>query len=348
MAVATGPLQFCWLALYSLVENGGAGGSTGESVLRPALYRQPQTSADWRYLKIFQVRTKQDSLPCIPSFLQHPNTMAAEFPLFSRLPAELRNQIWHDTLPANIGQLLYFYRKGCWCPRRLMEADEGYHTENDELNLNYEFRYQLLDPVRIDIPIFLVNREAHSIASAWIHGHGLKLRFHKDELIFVRPFDPSSDTLYVPLESYDDFFREPHDRQFEPDLLYKSVNCPGVAFERIAVPEPVIHNEGDPLPEFFEWYDRLKRLFIIVNAPSDLQPENTGADTRLQQRWELDETQGPAYYWNGSGFEWQDGVRVANDALYKRIEEVSNGIVDTLMENPKSRYEIRPAFAVRK
>ena len=121
--------------------------------------------------------------------------MAAEFPLFSRLPAELRNQIWHDTLPANIGQLLYFYRQGCWGPRRLTEVDEGYHAENNELNLNYEFRYQLLDPVRIDIPIFLVNREAHSIALAWIHGQGLKLRCHKDELIFVRHFDPSSDTL---------------------------------------------------------------------------------------------------------------------------------------------------------
>lgn len=272
--------------------------------------------------------------------------MARDFPLFSRLPAELRNQIWHDTLPDQIGPLLYFYRKGCWCPRRLTEVDEDYDTDNDELNLNYEFRYELLDPVRIDVPIFLVNREAHSIASAWVNEQGLTLCSHKDHIIPVRPFNPLLDTLYVPLENWDDFLREPYDRQFQPDLLNRNVNCPGIAFTRIAVPEPVLHDEEDPLRDFFEWYERLERLFIIVNAPSELQPHDTA--TRLQQRWELGGKQGPTYCWNGSGFGWQGGRLVDDNALCKRIEEVSNGIVGTLTESQKSRFEIQPAFAIKK
>lgn len=277
----------------------------------------------------------------------HAMATAAEFPLFSRLPAELRNQIWQDTLPDKIGQLLYFYKKGCWCPRRVVEGDQGYDPDNDELNLAYEFRHELLNHVKIDVPGYFVNREAHSIASAWVRRQGLKLCSHKGKLIFVRPFDPLLDTLYVPLEKWSDFLNEPHDRQFQPDLLYRGLDCPGISFTRIAIPKTVLEDDPDPLPAFFEWYERFERLFVIANPLPELQPDDN--DTRVQQqRWELEGTQGPMHFWNGAGFEWQDSHDVGDNALYKRIEETSNMLIETLVRIGKDRFEVRSAFAAAK
>lgn len=271
---------------------------------------------------------------------------AAEFPLFSRLPPELRNQIWQDALP-EIGQPLYFYKKGCWCPRRLVEGDPGYDPDNDELNLVYEFRHELLNHVKIDVPGYFVNREAHGIASAWIHGQGLELCSHKGELIFVRPFDPLRDTLYVPLEKWNDFINEPADRTFQPDLLYRGLDCPGIVFTRIAIPKAVLEDDPDPLSAFFDWYERFNKLFIIANPPPELQPDDN--DTGVQQKlWELEDTQGPMYFWNGAGFEWQDSQYVGDDALYKRIEETSNKLIETLAQSGKDHFAVLSAVAVAK
>lgn len=88
------------------------------------------------------------------------------FPFFSSLSAELRHQIWQDALPAKVEQALYFYKKGCWSPRHLTEADEEYDPENDELNLNFEFHCNLLDHILIEAPLSLINCEARSIALA--------------------------------------------------------------------------------------------------------------------------------------------------------------------------------------
>lgn len=276
-------------------------------------------------------------------------TTQAEFPLFSRLPAELRNQIWQDALPDKIGQLLYFYKKGCWCPRRVVEGEQGYDPDNDELNLAFEFRHELLDPVKIDVPGYFVSRESHSISSAWVRGQGLKLFSRKDELIFVRPFHPLLDTLYVPLEKWNDFISEPYDRTFQPDLLYRALNCPGIYFTRIAIPRALLekNRDPDPLPAFFDWYERFNRLFIVVNPLPELQPDNNDTGVQ-QQRWELEDMQGPMYFWNGASFEWQDGHCAGDNALYKRMEETSNMLIETLGRTRKDCFEVRCAVAVAK
>lgn len=99
--------------------------------------------------------------------------MPASFVLFSSLAAELRNQIWRDALPHHIGPTLYSYRKrGCWCPRRLTESEPGYIAGNDDLNLAFEFRTELLDDDnQYHVPLFSVNREARSIVIAWLQEH---------------------------------------------------------------------------------------------------------------------------------------------------------------------------------
>ena len=80
----------------------------------------------------------------------------AVFTLFPSLPAELRIQIWRDALPLpdKDRQALYFYKKGCWHPRHLTEADANYNPHNDELNLAFEFHHKLLDDVQLILPSF--------------------------------------------------------------------------------------------------------------------------------------------------------------------------------------------------
>ena len=172
-------------------------------------------------------------------------TNSSTFPLFSSLPLELRDQIWRDALPDKIGPALYFYRKGCWCPRHLLQSDEEYDSTNDELNLNFEFRHDLLDVVQFEVPLFFVNREARNIALAWMSEHGIEIRAREDRRspVFVCPFDPIRDVLYITLDKWDEFLREPDDRCFEPDLFEKLISVNSADVRRIAVPEALLRTE---------------------------------------------------------------------------------------------------------
>ena len=129
-------------------------------------------------------------------------TNSSTFPLFSSLALELRNQIWRDALPNKVGPALYFYRKGCWCPRHLLQSDEEYDPKNHELNLNFEFRHDLLNVVQFKVPLFFVNREASNIALAWVREHGIEIRARENRQspVFVCPFNPIRDVLYIALD----------------------------------------------------------------------------------------------------------------------------------------------------
>lgn len=179
-------------------------------------------------------------------------TNSSSFPLFSSLPLELRDQIWRDALPDEVGPALYFYRKGCWCPRRLLQSDEEYDPTNQELNLNFEFRHDLLDVVQFELPLFFVNREARNIALAWVREHGTEIRAleGRQSLVFVCPFNPIRDVLYIALDKWDDFLREPDDRCFQPDLLEQLISVKPADITRIAVSEALLRSEiAAPLAE---------------------------------------------------------------------------------------------------
>ena len=105
--------------------------------------------------------------------------------------------------------------------RRLSKSDEGYDPENDENNLNLEFRHDLLDDAQFEVPLVFVNREARRTALAWVRKQGIEIRPRENRQypVFVRPFDPMRDALYVALDKWHDFLCEPDDRQSQPDLF---------------------------------------------------------------------------------------------------------------------------------
>ncbi|KJZ79182.1 hypothetical protein HIM_01333 [Hirsutella minnesotensis 3608] len=276
--------------------------------------------------------------------------MAAAFHFFSSLSAELRIQIWQNALPKKVEQALYFYKKGCWCPRRLTEADEDYDPENDELNLNFEFRHNSLGYVQFEAPLFSVNREARSITLSWFHQQGVRIHFQKDRQcpIFLRRFDPPHDTIYIPLNQWNDFLCEPLDRLFEPDLIQRNVGCPAPAFTRIAIPEALLQDEADLFSDIFHWYSSLQKLFIVISTPPDLLPEDNGI--AVQGRWEMENMRGATFFWHNdrSSFELSDGEYIDDKTLYKLLKKAGDGLHEQLIENEKLGFEIQAVFAVRR
>ena len=276
-------------------------------------------------------------------------TNCSTFPLFSSLPRELRNQIWRDALPDKVGPALYFYRKGCWCPRRLSKSDEEYDSENDENNLNFEFRHDLLDDNQFEIPLVFVNREARDMALAWVREQGIEIRPREDKQypVFVRSFDPLRDALYIALDKWDDFLCEPEDRLSQSDLFEQLVDIKS-DLTRIAVPEALLRSEVATLPEIFRNFFHLKVLCIIVDAQPDLQSADN--DAKVQRRWEFESTQGGAFFWDDDrgGFNSENSEYIGDEALYRLIEEANKGLGEGLAKNHIRSFEIPPVFAVRR
>jgi hypothetical protein len=279
--------------------------------------------------------------------------MATTFPLFQRLPTELRLQVWRETLPKRIQNPLYFYTKRCWEPRHLTEADSDYDPDAEH-NINLEFCHEHLDPLEVEVPLFFVNHEAHSLALEWIRRQGLKLCFNqeKQSLVFLRPFHPESDTLYVSEEKWTEFHCDPVDRLFGVDLEDISVGSPAPAFTRLAVPDELLLNDPDAFSELFENYYGFDEIFIILRGQSngywydikDIQPQGW---------WELDtvDAQRPSLCWNlgTKSFQWTgyDGD-IRDCPLYDVLQHASSELTSKLLYVGKERFEIRPVFVIRK
>lgn len=289
-----------------------------------------------------------------PQKLDSLETMAAAatnssiFPLFPRLCPELRNQIWRDALPDRIGPALYSYKKGSWCPRRLTESDEEYDPDDDESNLNFEYRHDLLDNVQYDLPLVFVSREARGIALAWVRQQGIETRSREDRRypVFERSFDSMRDALYISLDTWGDFLNEQYDRQGEPDLLFKLVNV--VAdITYIAVPEVLLRSEIGSLYEMIWLFPRIEVLFIIIDAPPNLQRADN--EMNMQRRWELESTQGGSFFWNldSGSFDSGNSEYIGHEAIYRLIEKANKeGLGRELAYHQIRRFEVRPVIAV--
>ncbi|KAK2872086.1 hypothetical protein FQN49_002565 [Arthroderma sp. PD_2] len=270
------------------------------------------------------------------------------FPLFSGLPGELRNQIWRESLPDRVEQALYFYKKGCWGFHELSEGHPHYDPTLSH-NLYLEFFHDLLDQIQFEVSLFFVNREARGIALTWIHEQGLKVQFHRDRgsFIFVRPFDPVHDTLYVPSDKWEEFVNEPFDHWSGP--IDRNFFCEGTAFARLALPEALLQTMDNLFPDFCYNYFTIKKLFIIVGAQLDIQPEEN--ELKVQRRWEVvSEPHGAAFFWNNdrNRFEWRNSECI-DKALGRLIEDAaSNELFKEFKRSTWCRFEIQPAFAIRK
>lgn len=295
-------------------------------------------------------------------------TATLAFPQFSLLPPELRNSIWREALPDDIqlGPVLVPFKEGCW-------QCELLGPDNTPAVL---FRPELLDAVQLEIPIAFVNREARSIALAWLRKQTplLRMRRRKEQdPIYVRPFDGEVDTLYVDQSQLDAdaLWEEPH------ELIYKSYEeyvkgCNGRRGLRTLRPKiqriAIALNE-----ELLKWHEPLKHIFltvedyysenlsemlVVVNAPPELQSvadDDSKADGSIPPRWEYVGTGGDEYIWDDEGLRFKENEEAGPvgdgviSSLYGSNVVGAGGPFPRYHNPPRNpRITIRPVSAIRK
>ena len=271
------------------------------------------------------------------------------FPLFSYLPPELRAQIWRASLPTAIdGPVMHLYRKGLWRLRQLTAADEGFDPEDDDFNLAFEFRLDLLDDLRFEVPLLSVNREARDFGLAWVHEHSLELRSGRERTYpyVVRRFDPERDALYVPFDEWKTFAAEPVDRQFEPDLVNRTINVT-CDLDRIAVPEALLRDSEKLayLADLFYEFMNAKGLFVILDPQPAMPSTDAERAAPGPQLWEFEPTSDRLLLCGDDGYRLNFGHESPNsEALRRLTADAVDCLIDGLTKGVVQSFEVRTAY----
>ncbi|KAI1384250.1 uncharacterized protein F4822DRAFT_419162 [Hypoxylon trugodes] len=247
-----------------------------------------------------------------------PESSSLTFPLFPKLPAELRDQIWREVLPQEVKPLLYIYKTGCWRPEPLHESDAGYDPES-RLNFHTVFRPDLVEGTWFELPLAFVSHEARHIALSWLRENGFtKSRLTKDKqcLLFFYPFNQALDAIYVSqkqliysiLESFD----------FAP------YNGPSVPIEstlrHIAISEETFIDLGTDVSELLLFHSRLETFLILVKIPPDMKPADNSRDEQFW--WEFESAYGWSFSWKRDHwvFNARDDGYIGDEGLYRTMQ----------------------------
>ncbi len=219
---------------------------------------------------------------------------ASEFKPFSRLPGELRNQIWLEALP-KIGPTLHPYQKGGWrvdTPIRnspLQPAD----ASNTKLVVEYQLNPDL--QVRVGTSVSLVSREARAVARGWADRHDfsvtparlwIELGMENIAEFYTRPFDRARDALFLNSCDWYHFFstRPVAKVRNMPDPPAGGVRDCSLSLPNIAVPLAVIHKLERHLRQWNQDGGSVARM---------ISHEGHGRNKLIL----LDDAQDPFFYW---------------------------------------------------
>ena len=306
-------------------------------------------------------------------------TSTSEFHHFMSLPLELRYQIWEDALPEESGPVLYFYKTGDWCLQDPLSRYEPCYSEENALKAHYKYRHDMLDAAQVKIPIFFVNREARRIALAWIYKHNIQIRdfTRKHESlpapVFVKPFDPKDDTLYIAINRWTVFFHDPVHRWLGVPWISRMVCIHPASITRIAIPKALFRGKCKVAAQLAEllvitipfscydlyfadfqklqedWFCNIQSLSIVVDAPMDLKPVHNGM--KMQSRWELKNLEGGAFIWNRDHrrFDFIGTKDAIDEALYNLIMKINKRLSKALVDDdhPTRSFEVRPVYAIK-
>lgn len=214
-------------------------------------------------------------------------------------------QILQESLPSQIPPALYKYKRGCWWPRHLTDADVGYEPDSVDDNLVLEFRHSMLGASRFEVPLADTTREARDAARSWAAKHGIEV-LPGNPLSFVRPFQPDLDILYIPLEDWDSLLREPQERPWELETLRDKQYSDRCEVYRMAIPEALLRQDRSnsfALHELFDSFSELEMLYVV----QDPQPHFAFSLSRTcdaPRRSEVGALEGLEMIWNGMMRGW--------------------------------------------
>ncbi|EGX94319.1 hypothetical protein CCM_02590 [Cordyceps militaris CM01] len=270
----------------------------------------------------------------------------AYFTWFPQLPVEIRLQIWQLALePEAPSPVLFCFKEGCWKPRYLTRSDPEFNCNDDELNLVFEFRHELLDQAGFTVPLFSVSREARSVALPCILSQELRRGQDTASCIFVRRYDPWRDLLLLPTPAIlRAFLVEPIERLFEPDLDQKYVNCPHPLISRLAITLSGLASLETCFFGLWENCHLLEMVYVVIEEPEDMQERQEG------HHWEAVSAHDAVYVWDASQrrMTWC-GEHKRDEPLrevFAQMERCTEGLVMKLVELGKDRFEMRVVHAV--
>lgn len=244
--------------------------------------------------------------------------MAAEFVLFPKLITELRLEIWRLAMPASLARSLYPYKKGCWMvENRDLELDPNGH------DLQLKFDTSLLDPLKFELPLYAVNREARNVTLGFVHEENLVLSQDaaRNRAEFIRHFNPKTDTMFLPTADVETFLMEQIDRLSKPDLEGRYYSTARPVLACLAVTAPGLAVLKDELGNFIDISAPIDLLYVV-----DVPRHSTVTLGQLEYAIKripltLEDTSRARLTWQSSERQWEaDGDTVAIASMKQLVK----------------------------
>lgn len=249
--------------------------------------------------------------------------MATEFTLFPQLITELRLHIWRMALPVPISNLLYPFKKGCWT-----YGDLGLEPDPNGEDLYMEFDTNLLEPLRVELPLYSVNREARDVVAKYLQQQDLVARRGSSEYEFLRHFDSRLDTMFVPTEDVDTFIMDLIERRHEPDLLERFVGTSSPILPRLAVtPSGLEALKSESLETVYDAAGTIGILYVVDIANMGMptsQALQTPACARL--------------IWRSSRKDWDN---FGDETIVMELRKLIEGLLDVDFTSSYHDLEVR-------
>ncbi|KAF2154486.1 hypothetical protein K461DRAFT_293128 [Myriangium duriaei CBS 260.36] len=267
------------------------------------------------------------------------------FYLFSRLPAEIRDQIWHEALPDPDSQSLFFYKETCWVAETLDPSDPDYiHGPNND-NRCMRFQEAALDDCSVSVPLINAVLEARHIGIKWAKSQSLRVApsLHVSEQLRVSSsFDFHRDVLYVLPELYNHFINQPYDLLSLPENQGQHF-LNHAAVEHIALPQSSLSKKHHYLPELLDQIPAIQTLLVVV----DPQPyQLAGKDI---SSWKLEPIHGGGLTWDEAKHSFQpekQGDRVKDERLYRLLMTLRETMTEAMSNSGLTSFAIQPVQAV--
>ncbi|KAJ9492939.1 hypothetical protein VN97_g293 [Penicillium thymicola] len=238
------------------------------------------------------------------------------------------------------------YKSVGWIPTPASIVD----ASNPHL-VEWEYHYEALDKIRLKIPLADVNHEARDVAIEWARKQGIEVVFHdyRKCLVFLRPFDPMRDVIWVSGDAFEHFTNDCWGVHTSDNL--ENVYIP-FRIGQFALPESVVMDRQslDSLYDTISCFCSDIVMYIIAGKNPDY-PSMFVDYKKVQSRWELCGAQeGEAFVWdrNNKRFDMKGGPRILQHGSYERVLEVIAVLAGILIRfMPYNNFEIRAVRAIR-
>ncbi|KAF2155196.1 hypothetical protein K461DRAFT_292079 [Myriangium duriaei CBS 260.36] len=287
---------------------------------------------------------------------------------FSRLPYELRREIWQLALPT-LKPSLFYYRPMCWQLNHCSPTDADYKDDGSD-NIIVEFRHDLLDTIDYRVPLASANREARDIALEWAGKQNLEvLRPFPDcdiglyQLVFRRSMDVECDALYIDSRTASALLDEPNEC-LKRNLLPTSTMVVKSDIKHLVFPTSEIPRRNgtyDTFQELLKLFPKLMFMYPFDDSGDWFKsgrhldiPRSAYKDEQLLsmlRRWRLSKRQTYAPIMNQGKFVWEPSKRRV-DAIdpdlgfCQKFPDAALYVRRAIYQRPevhnKSRFEIMP------